>query len=298
MTASARRTTVLMPLHRAAPWRERVLDTVQQLLPVARVVLSDATEQDDTLDWLAERLSHRPDRAAIELIGARPLGAGWVEHANDLQRSVTTEFCMWLPQDDRVGPDWILGGEHALDARLDAVLAVGSLQLESDADDSVVELLPPVGEYAVSSAVDRVRSALRRQFFTGPPGLGHAFRGVQRASARIPLPTVTIDGIDPAWGWKADVLWAIGLLSRGAFAPVDAVYRKTVHAASASHRWPSENLTAGFRRLLVEQLTGLTDAQRLALVSDLWDDEASRLRRRVRTLEQREAEGSDGTTTG
>lgn len=295
MTGGARRTTVLVPLHRAAPWRERVLDTVLQLLPVARVVLSDATEHDDTLDQLADRLAQHPDRAALELVGARPLDPGWVAHANDLQRSVVTEFCMWLPQDDVVGPDWVRAGERALDARSDAVLAVGALRLEGEGS---TELLPPIDAYAAPAAVDRVRAALRRQFFTGPPGLGHAFRGVQRASARIPLPTVTVDGIDPALGWKADVLWALRLLSHGAFVPIDAVYRKTVHAASASHRWPGENLTPGFRARLVEQLDGLSDAERLALVTELWDEEAARLRRRVQVLESRDGAEPDGTTAG
>lgn len=295
MSALSRRTTVLIPLHRAAAWHDRVLDTVLQLLPVARIVVSDATEDDDTLDRLADRLAQHPDRAALELVGARPLDPGWVAHVNDLQRSVVTEFCMWLPQDDIVGPDWVRAGERALDARPDAVLAVGTLQLEGEGR---AEVLPPIDEYAAPAAIDRVRAALRRQFFTGPPGLGHAFRGVQRVSARIPLPTVTVDGRDAALGWKADVLWALRLLSHGAFVPIDAVYRKTVHAASASHGWSSENLSPGFRRALVAQLDGLTESETLTLVTALWDEEAVLFRRGVQALEERAPSPADGTREG
>ncbi len=280
---ASRRTTVLLPLHRAAPWRDSILRSVENLVPVARVVVSDATGDDDTLDWLADSLALHPGRAAVELVSPRPLTAGWVAHANDLQRNVITEYCMWLSQDDDVDSEWVQAGERALDANPEAVLAVGTLQLDAG---GVTENLPPIDEYAAPVAVERVRSALRRQFFRGPPGLGHAFRGVQRVSRSIPLPVTTVDGVPVSVGWKADVLWALRLLSRGPFLPIDAVYRKTVHPESASHHWASENEMRGFRRLVVEHLDGLSDHERLAVVTEIWDEESTRFRRRVRSLER------------
>jgi len=285
------RTTVLVPLHRAAEWHDRVLGTVRELADVADVIVSDADTVDDTLERLSRELHGLP---GVQLLGRRTLAPGWVAHCNDLQQRASTSFIMWMPQDDRVEPEWITLGERALDARPEAVIAVGSMVLEYD--DGTTEVLPPIDDYAQDSAVDRVRSALQRQFFTGPPGLGHAYRGVQRAAASIPLPRFSVDGIDPESGWKADVLWAMRLLSHGPFEPIAATYRKTVHSASASGRWEGENLVRGFRRNLVDALDGLSPDDRLALIAEIWDDEASRLRRRVKTLEKRERARRDSNS--
>lgn len=288
---TSRRTTVLIPLHRAAPWREKVRDTALTLSSVATVMVSDADGADDTLTRLGSDLDGLP---GIELLGPRDLAPGWVAHANDLQARARTPYVMWMPQDDSVDAAWVLKGERVLDARPEAVLAVGTMHL-INGGRKVTELAP-ITEYAAAEAVDRVRSALRRQFFTGPPGLGHAYRGVQRASATVPLPVVAIDGIEPTIGWKADVLWAMTMLARGPFASIDAVYRKTMHRKSASHDWAAENLTPGFRQLLTESLRELAAEDRLALVAELWDEEGSRLRRRVRLLEKRERARRDSNS--
>jgi hypothetical protein len=278
LKSSALLTTIGIPLYRSEKWLPNIVKNIAELSSSAHILISDATEEDHSLATLKQ---HFQGEENVEFVGQRTLTPGWAPHCNDLKKRAATPFFMWLPHDDWVQSDWITRGQEALQADPSAVLAVGSLQLVSEFKGPVKVLFPsPDNELA--DPVDRVTRALRRQFISGEPGLGHAFRGIQRGASTPFLPEHTPRPLALEDGWKADVFWAIQALTMGTFATFPAVYRKRIHDTSTSAPWENENTVTGFRSALVGYLGELSPTDRLSVITAVWDEEGTTHRQRNR----------------
>ncbi len=280
------RTTVLIPLHASARWLPVVTGTIERLAPSARLLVSDATGLDDTLDRLRERFGAR---AGIEWVGQRPLARGWVAHCNDLVERSTTEFVMWMPHDDETDGDWVTLGEQALDANPGAVLALGRLRsLERDAEGTEDRALPSHivldahVPFLAPDAASRATEALDVCLRGNTSLLGAAFRGVVRREAAVPLPDTGDDG---AW---ADILWAISMLTVGAYAATDAVYWKRWHVANTHSTWRDPRRDPSFRaQVLPDALHALAPVVRAQVLAAAWAADASAQSRQVGRLRRR-----------
>ena len=91
--------TILVPLHRSASEFGCVNDNLRRLAPHVRIVVSDATGEDDTLERLR---SLWVDHSNVSFVGSRPLKRGWVTHYIDLLDRCETTWFMWLPHDDEI----------------------------------------------------------------------------------------------------------------------------------------------------------------------------------------------------
>jgi len=277
------RTTILIPLHASARWREVVAGNIERLAPHAKILISDATGLDDSLDWLRARfggLSH------IEWLGPRKNAVGWVAHCNDLLGRVTTEFAMWLPHDDDADADWIVSAERALDAEKDAVLAIGKtsrIRMENGETPTgfLIELHKPFTSPDMS---ERVREAILISLKKDRRALWTAFHGVFRSKQAVPLPE-TGDGI------KADILWAISMLAIGRFVPTEAIFRKRLHADNTSSLWPSLPIDRNWRAVALPQaLAHLPDDMRVKLIAERWAFEVETLSRQLDVVLTRKRE--------
>lgn len=222
------KTTVLIPLHHGARWKESLCEQLEELRGVARIIVSDPIGGDTTLDDVRASVDH----PSIEWVGVRSLSPGWVAHANDLQSRASTEFVMWLPQDDRITREWITQAEEHLDRDSDAIAACGPIEpLSRDSQGRGVHVDVP-SFVTVCETVDRVATAVDRLIIGQSSELGVLFRSVVRRADVPPLPPGVV-GDD----W-ADLLWALRLLSRGSVVPIAASYGK---------RWHDHNTHGGWR---------------------------------------------------
>lgn len=262
------RTSVLIPLHASARWTDVVSRNLVALAPVARIVVSDATGVDDTLDHLRSRHRDLP----VAWLGPRPLEPGWVAHCNDLLGRAGTEFAMWLPHDDDLRADWVTAAESALDADPGSVLAVGPLAAHRDDDE-------PEPRYSLNPGLSspdtlaRIEMALRSMLLGSSSDLGMAFRGVQRVERTVPLPSYGVGG-----DW-CDILWALELLTRGAFVPTDATYVKRWYDGNTHGSWRQRRLEDDLRRQAIPfALRHLDEPTRLHALTTAWSEEALLLR--------------------
>ena len=266
------RTTVLIPLHDSARWREIVAANVERLAPHAKILISDATCLDDSFEWLRAKFG---DVSTIEWLGARDLAAGWVAHCNDLLSRVTTEFAMWLEHDDDVDADWVLSAERALDAEPDAVLAVGRLwRLRTEDGDTPfgfpIDLHKP---FASPDVGERIREAISISVKKDRRALWSAFRGVFRAKQAVPFPET-----DHADGYNSDPLWAISMLAIGRFVSAGGTYKKRLHETNNSRLWTSLSVGRNFRAVgLPWALAPLPADLRERLIAERWADEVELL---------------------
>jgi hypothetical protein len=222
------RTTVLIPLHRSAPWRSLVEANIARLHEHCRIVVSDAHEHDDTLTQVRTRFGQL---ATVDTVGARDLAPGWVAHVNDLMARAETEFALWLPHDDEIGPEWVLEAERALDRRPDAAIACGRLASSSHSEPDLAVSLDPDPVLASRSRIRRLSRAIAHIERGDPALLGMLFRGVVRRELVPPMPERDEHG---SW---SDIFWALSLLTRGAAVPTTATYEKTWHGGSTVQRW-------------------------------------------------------------
>lgn len=220
------RTTVLIPLHRSAAWTEVVSGNVERLAGVARVVVSDATGRDDTLEVLRAR---RPGH--VEFVGPRSLRPGWTAHCDDLVERVGTDYVMWLPHDDEIGADWVRDAEFALDANPDAVLACGPIRPIGEPGPAL-DVDPGLTERQTAERAGRVLDLVRAEDWGA---FGLLFRGVFRRTQATPLDA----GDEDAW---ADVLWGIRMALRGPIAAIPAQYGKRWYAESTHATWSAPDL--------------------------------------------------------
>ncbi len=273
------RTTVSIPLHRSAHWTESISSNIERLASHCRIVVSDATQLDGTLDLLAQRFA---GAAGVEFLGRRELGDGWVAHCNDLLARCGSEFAMWLPHDDEVGADWIAQGEALLDERPDAVVAVGTLidaqETAADATHPARVELHPAFESPDSD--ERMAVALFSTVLGNASDLGLLFRGLVRRREAPQLPT------EPAHGAWADLFWAVRLLSRGAAVRMPtAQYAKRWVVDSARTPWPGLRDDPALRGARIPAaLADLPMVQTHGLVLRAWSEEAVELIARIDSL--------------
>ncbi len=251
------RTTVLIPLHRSAPWRPMVEANIARLHEHCRIVVSDAHEHDDTLALVRE---HVADLSNVTTVGARALAPGWVTHVNDLMARAETEFAMWLPHDDEIGPEWILDAERALDRRPDAAIACGHLESSSHSDPDLAASLAADSVLASRSRIRRLSRAIAHIEHGDPALLGMLFRGVMRRALVPPMPERDEHG---SW---SDIFWALRLLTRGAAVPTTARYEKTWHRTSTVQQWTDARDDRGQLRLDIDHALAELPARTRAVV--------------------------------
>lgn len=251
------RTTVLIPLHRSAPWLPLVEANIARLHDHCRIVVSDAHEHDDALARLREAVAPLP---TVTTLGARDLAPGWVAHVNDLLDRADTEFAMWLPHDDEIGPEWILEAQRALDRHPDAVIACGRLVPSTHSDHGLAASLDPDPVLASRSRVRRLSRAIASIEHGDPAVLGMLFRGVARRELVPPMPERDEHG---SW---SDIFWALRLLCRGAAVPTTATYAKTWHRASTVQQWTDARDDRAQLRLDIDRALAELPARTRAVV--------------------------------
>ncbi|OYX59338.1 MAG: hypothetical protein B7Y93_00320 [Micrococcales bacterium 32-70-13] len=256
-------TTILLPLHRSRPWLDSLLDQVRALSGHVALVVSDATEHDDTLAVLRRELGDDP---ALEWRARRPLAPGWRAHANDLLAGVSTPYVMWLSHDDRIGPDWVAQAEALLDERSELVAVCGPIRALRDEHDSPDHLVEVPSFVELADPRERVGAALRSLLVDRPADLGVLYRSVVRTAAMPPLPP-GVEGDE-----FSDVLWGLSLLEAGPVGRTEAVYEKRWHSASAHAQWPAWSArSTSIRQRLIDALPS-ADRQ---IVVDAWTFDVS-----------------------
>lgn len=209
--------TVAIPLHRSARWVDVIEGNVQRIAQSARVVISDATEVDDALSQLRERL-HDYD---VEWLGPRDLAPGYVPHYNDLLARTTTPFFMWLPADDEIDADYVRLCTNAVRADEGVIMAVGQVVSVPGAGMCEPAFPPMPAAGGSASGIARVTTLT----LDWEPWI--LFRSVFRRACLHPVR-------DTDAGAAADALWITGLLGRGRATQVEqAVYRKRFYGDSA-----------------------------------------------------------------
>lgn len=246
--------TVAIPLHRSARWVGCIEGNVRRLAPEARVVVSDATEEDDALSTLRGRLADMPD---VVWLGKRSIGPGYVPHYNDLLARATTPYFMWLPADDEIDADYVRRCTAVLRRDTGVIMCVGHLAAIAGPDLCTPEfaLMPSTGGDV--SPLVRVREL----FLDWEPFI--LFRSVFRAAMAPPLRDVGEDV-------GADGMWVFGVLGRGRVRQIpEVVYRKRFYGGSTHVRMRS--LTSRERAMWAfRELHSAIGAPRaLAVVTDV-----------------------------
>jgi hypothetical protein len=236
--------TIAIPLYRAARFADTVAGNLRRLRGPIRLLVSDADEQDDTLQRLKREFARRDD---IEWLGARALAQGWVPHCNDLLARAHTPLFMWLPQDDEIDLDWPVGGAAALAKDPDAVLACGTIIGQDDAGNALPIHISP-GEIFASRDLGARLGGAGRAFDMDGSALGIWFRAVSRREMTVPLPS-TVNG---EW---ADIIWASAMLARGPMIAIPgAVYRKTWYTDNTHGSWRPIRGENGYSAGVLEEL--------------------------------------------
>lgn len=260
------KTTVAIPLHRSQRWLDVIAGNIERLLGSARIVVSDASGLDDSLDRLQRRFG---DLADVEWRAGGAGRSGWVAHCNALLGAATTPYFMWLPHDDEIDEDWVRSAEAELDAHPRSVLAIGTTRAVGTEAPLVMSSDP---RFTVETAEDRLRAAIDTVFAGDVTTLGVAFRGVFRRTRAVPL---TAPDQDSAW---ADIRWAGRMLAAGSFVVTTAEYRKRYHDDNEHHRWPPLRGPVDLRRTLVPEIAvGFGDLG-ASILGELWADELAELR--------------------
>jgi hypothetical protein len=257
----------MVPLHRSAEWFDVVVGNVERLAPVASVVLSDATGEDDTLERLRRTFSGL-DR--VTFLGPRAVESGWVAHSNDLAARAVTPYAMWLPHDDEIDASWITESEEVLDARPEVVATLGDVTgiYEPGGKPSYwTHVLEP--GFTSTIDVDRCVSAVRTAVMGDASNLGALFRVVFRTNS-VPLLPRSLERDE----W-ADVLWAVRLLTLGPISRLpSARYRKRFYAGNTHGTWRDIRSVQTFRsRDILDALAGLRPAEALRVVAEVWSEE-------------------------
>lgn len=215
------RLTVAIPLFHAAPWFDTVAENISRIPQDARILISDETCSDDTVQRIAAHFGEDP-RIRLRRGNGSP---GWREHCNALIQECDTELFSFLPQDDQIEPGYYEKLVAALDAAPAAGIAFGSLYFEGPQFPSPSrQPSPPFPTGSLEPWMEAVD--LDRQW-----NLGIAFRGVMRRDRMRAIPPTPGDRF-------ADKLWIFGMALTCRLVEVsDAVYRKRIHERNTFTRW-------------------------------------------------------------
>lgn len=262
----AHRTTVAIPLHASSRWFDVIDANVTRLAGHAHLVVSDPTGLDDTLARLRNRHQHV---AGIEW-RTTPTTPGWVAHCNALLDEATTDYVMWLPHDDEIGPEWIHLAEGELDRDSNAMLVVGQIV---PIGEGVEFLFNPA--FSLPDPEERVAAALADVVSGRARTLGLLYRSVFRRTGAARLP-------ESEW---ADVPWAIEMLAVGHAVQMDARYGKRWHPGSVSASWSSMLVSPGFRSRHIADAVSRVGARAPALLAQAWESELTPIALRRMALE-------------
>ncbi|MBX3103363.1 MAG: glycosyltransferase [Cryobacterium sp.] len=285
------RTTIGIPLHEAWRWREVVAGNIERLSQIASIVVSDATESDDALKFLKTRFA---DTKSITWLRKRKIRPGWVGHCNDLLNRASSEFFMWLPQDDEIGPEWVSQAEAKLDEEPNAVLVHGPIEsIIEEGTYDIGRVLEPYPMFTQRDVRTRMYSGLVTCLLEDTSRLGAAFRGVQRRNKSVPLPT---NSHKDEW---VDIFWALRMLGRGTFETMSAVYRKRWYQESTHRTWGDARLYSAFRTVMIPDAVVDIDADtRESLITESWEIERSRWLAEKQSLEaERDRWNSEASST-
>lgn len=215
------RLTVAIPLHRAAPWIDVISANILLIPARTRIMLSDVTGHDDSIDLLADL--HSRDRRLVLRRGSD--GLGWREHTNQLLRTARTEFFAILPQDDTITPRYFEKLIAALDRHPSAGIAFGPL--EAISDNGATRLRHPPPPFALGVRPPWVEALQLDEHWN----LGIPYRGVVRRRLARPIPATPEDRF-------ADQVWvfSIALVSHLLEVP-DALYMKRYHPKNTHTDW-------------------------------------------------------------
>lgn len=255
---------MLIPLHRAARWLPVIDENLRTLPTDCRVILSDQSQQDDTLERLAAVWADDP-RVRFRRAAGPP---GWRQHCNALLAAVETPLAAILPQDDSVPPGFFEALVAVHRARPDTAVSFGLVQarnIEPGGGAAMLERLPyrpgerPAWQEAITAA------------FHWNPGI--AFRGVVRMAQAQPIPPTDRDRF-------ADLVWVFGMALHGHLVEVPEVTcLKRMHAAATHPRW--ERFSEDERRwhLMQEVMRQFPDqADRVEAIGlELWAEYARRM---------------------
>ena len=222
---------------------------MERLVGNARLIVSDATGDDDTLVRLRGRFG---EVEGLTWLGSRPGVVGWVDHCNDIATRSATPYLMWLPHDDEIDVDYLdacrtaLHADPGLGAAVGTVVSVPGPGLQERSQPSVPPM-PVVKRYALPAHA-----------YLAEWNLGLLFRALVRRSAWRPLPhTVAADEwADMVWGYGLALDWPIREIG-------GATYRKRYHRASAHASWVTEFYPRGLP-FLMRELVARTPSEVLA----------------------------------
>lgn len=258
--------TVLVPLHRSAPEFGCVDENLRRLAPHVRIVVSDATGEDDTLERLRSLWADHPN---VSFVGSRPLEPGWVAHYVDLLDRCATPWFMWLPHDDEIDVDYV---ERCLDAAESESGAIGAFgRIHSIVGEGLDDIRHPVcPDRVIGGSTEAAVEIVRRW------NLGVAFRGVFRKDLVGPIRSTTVDD---EW---ADLVWVFGLLVHGRLvSEPTAVYRKRHHRGTTHAAWRIDRYVQTLVPFLIDELADVEVVERRRAVAGLaeWsgDDAVGRL---------------------
>jgi hypothetical protein len=260
---SAEKLTIAIPLHCSAAWYENVCANLDRLKGCAQLVVSDATEFDDTLARLKDRYTERAD---IEWLCKRKIEPGWISHCNDLLASTRTPLFMWLPHDDEIGPDWPAKACKALEDRPEAAMACGYVVPREGEGFFQPGIMRASPEYTHPDVQRRLAEAGRRLYADGG-SLGVLFRSVLRTDLIPPLPKTTQK---EEW---ADLFWILGILKNYPIEIFESEYVKSWHKNNTHGKWRRYYNTHEFINLLckVFETNSLNPYEYKAIVS-FWEE--------------------------
>lgn len=247
------RLTIAIPLHRAAPWIEGIRETVEKAPAFSRIVISDASRLDDSLDRFADL--YREDSRVSVISRGHTLD--WSGHANLLLEEAATEFFCWMPQDDLVFPgNYFELLVAALDRGPESVLAFPTVLKRVTRGRIIrrevgpVSFPPPPAGLGTGPVEAEALEMLRSW------NIALAWRGVFRRASARPIPPT---------GDAPDLAWTFSLALAGHFVEVpDALYLKRFHRQSAHRSMRSEGIARATEiyRLEVEARLGEDPALR------------------------------------
>ncbi len=267
------RLTVAIPLHEAAPWMEGIEEIVSRVPDWARVIISDASGLDDSVERLAVTYAADPRVSVIN----RDKCLDWREHANLLLAEADTEMFCWMPQDDLVSPDsYFESLVEALDSQPGKSLAFPRVMKRVTTgrvlrrEVGLVSFPSPPICLGTDSAESEALEMLDRW------NIAMAWRGVFRRKLARPIPPTTD---------APDLIWTFSMALAGNFIEVpEARYLKRFHRQSAHRtvmRRESASRVAALYRDEVDARFGEEPERRDAVLAELRPVLARRRRARM-----------------
>jgi hypothetical protein len=230
--------SILVPLHRSKRFIEVTSRNIAVLHRRFRLVISDATVEDDTLRTLQDMYG---DNSGILWLGKRDLGGGWVNHYNDLRERAQTPYFAWLAHDDEAGCGYYDACLAALEADRRLCGAVGHcVAVRGNGLRSIAQPL-------VADAPGLAGLEPSAEEFLLHWNLGVLFRAVFRKSMTLPIEHTTESD---EW---ADIVWAYGLCLEHPFVQLPSVtYSKRYYRESTHAGWRPAFVPYLFRYLVAE----------------------------------------------